>query len=119
MKIVHHRDVEQEDFPGGAAYRTLVGDDQGSTPLRAGIQVSPPGYATPHHWHPYLEIVTVLDGVGEAWSGDGRETRRLEPGMTLVIPAGHRHGFRNTGARPLKTYGIHASPDRIVEVAGE
>ena len=36
--------------------------------------------------------------------------------MTMVFPANTAHGFRVTGDAPLVTYGIHSSPDRIVEV---
>ena len=115
MQIVRDSDLPLEQFPGGATYRTLVGDDQGSTPVRAGIQVSPPGYATPDHSHPYLEIITVLEGTAEGWCEDRDGTIALEPGMTLVMPANERHGFRVTGDGPFKTYGIHVSPHRIVE----
>ena len=51
MPIVYHTDVSQEPFAGGATYRTLVGDKEGSTPVRIGIQESPPGYA-PHLYTP-------------------------------------------------------------------
>ena len=116
VRIVRHETVPPEDFPGGATYRTIVGDDAGSTPVRCGIQTSPPGYATPNHAHPYDEILTVLDGTGEAWIEGEDETVALKAGMTVVFPAGVAHGFRATGAAPLVTYGIHASPDRIVEI---
>jgi quercetin dioxygenase-like cupin family protein len=121
MKVVRHDDVPLETFPGGATYQTLVGDDAGSTPVRTGIQVSPPGYATPDHSHPYVEVITVLDGEGEAWSEASEAPVALHPGVTLVIPPGTRHGFRVTGKVPLRTLGVHASPDRIVEIheAGE
>ena len=115
MKVVRHDTVAFETFPGGATYRTLVGDGTGSTPIRTGIQTSPPGYATPEHAHPYLEVITVLEGTGEAWSADREGTVALEPGVTLVLEPGVRHGFRVTGEVPLKTLGIHASPHRIVE----
>jgi quercetin dioxygenase-like cupin family protein len=72
MPIVYHNDVSQEPFAGGATYRTLVGDKEGSTPVRIGIQESPPGYATPIHSHPYMEILTILAGTGEAWM-EGQE----------------------------------------------
>lgn len=115
-KIVRHADVPLEEFPGGATYRTVVGDDAGSTPVRCGIQTSPPGYATPNHAHPYEEVLTVLEGAGEAWIEGRAGTVALGPGMTIVFPAGLAHGFRATGETPLVTYGIHASPDRIVEI---
>ena len=119
MKIVHHAAVAEERFPGGATYRTLVGDEEGSTPLRTGIQVSPPGYRTPEHSHPYVEVITVLEGTGEAWAEGEAGTVALEPGVTLILPPGQRHGFRVTGEVPLKTLGVHASPRRIVDIAGE
>ena len=117
MKIVRHEAVATEAFSGGATYQTLVGDDQGSTPIRTGIQISPPGYATPEHAHPYLEVITVLEGRGEAWSADRPETVPIEPGVTLILEPGVRHGFRVTGDVPLKTLGVHASSQRIVEIA--
>src|SRR5262245_47585820 len=67
MPVLHLEDVAAEPFKGGASYQTLVGDAQGSTPIRVGIQTSPPGYKTPLHSHPYLETITVLEGEGEAW----------------------------------------------------
>ncbi len=115
MRIVRDSELPIEDFPGGATYQTLVGDDEGTTPVRAGIQVSPPGYATPEHSHPYLEIITVLEGTAEGWCEDREGMVALEPGVTLVVPAGERHGFRVTGDTPFKTYGIHVSPHRIVD----
>ena len=45
---------------------------------------------------------------------EGREPFPIAPGMTLVFPANTRHWFRALGARPLKTFGLHASPHRIV-----
>ena len=119
MSIVYHREVPCEPFPGGATYQTLVGDAQGSTPVRIGIQVSPPGYATPTHSHPYMEILTILEGRGEVWMEGQEGTVTLEPGMTLTLPAHLRHGFRVTGDQPLQTYGVHVSPERIVYVHEE
>lgn len=116
MKVIEQDAAPAEQFPGGATYHTLVGDEDGSTPLRTGIQVSPPGYATPEHSHPYVEVITVLEGAGEAWA-EGEGTVALRPGVTLILPPGQRHGFRVTGDKPLRTLGIHASPHRIVDIA--
>ena len=81
-----------------------------------GIQTSPPGYRTPLHSHPYLETITVLEGRGEAWLQGREELVTLEPGVTLVLEPHQRHWFRATGDAPLMTYGVHASPKRIVVV---
>ena len=115
MPIIELDDVPEEPFAGGATYRTLVGDAAGSTPLRVGVQVSPPGYSTGTHCHPYLEVVSVIEGEGEAWIEGQEGVVGIGPGTTLVLPAGVKHGFRATGSGPLETYGVHASPTRIVE----
>jgi hypothetical protein len=47
MPVVRHSDIAAESFKGGATYQTLVGDAQGTTPIRVGIQNSPPGYKPP------------------------------------------------------------------------
>ncbi len=116
MPVVVHSEVASEPFKGGATYQTLVGNEKGSTPIRVGIQTSPPGYRTPLHSHPYLETITVLEGEGEAWLQGRDELVDLKPGVTLVLDPDLRHWFRATGNRPLKTYGVHASPRRIVTI---
>jgi len=119
MPVVELENVPLEPFKGGATYQTIVGDQAGSTPIRVGIQTSPPGYKTPRHSHPYMETVTVLEGEGEAWLGDQTETVQLKAGTTLVLPANLQHWFRATGAKSLVTLGVHASPKRIVIIHDE
>jgi mannose-6-phosphate isomerase-like protein (cupin superfamily) len=119
MPVVYHGNVPNEPFRGGATYQTVVGDQQGSTPVRLGIQTSPPGYRTPLHSHPYMEALMILEGAGEAWIEGSDDLIALAPGMTLVFPANVRHQFRTLGRRPLKTLGVHASPHRIVVVVHE
>ena len=113
MPIIRHESVPHESFTGGATYQTFVGDAQGSTPVRVGIQTSPPGYRTRTHSHPYMEVLTVLDGHGEGWIEGEEGVVKLEPGMTLAFPPNVRHWFRTVGDQPLKTLGVHASPHRI------
>ena len=96
MPIVVHSKVAPEPFKGGATYQTLVGDEKGSTPIRVGIQTSPPGYRTPLHSHPYLETITVLEGQGEAWL-QGREETREAPARRDARP---RAATSATGSAP-------------------
>ena len=119
MPVVEHAKVPHEPFPGGATYQTLVGDAQGSTPVRLGLQTSPPGYKTPLHSHPYWEILTVVEGEGEAWIEGRDDMIPMKQGVTLVMPTNVRHYFRALGNKPLLTYGIHVSPDRIVNIHAE
>ena len=92
-----------------------IADDAGSTPVRVGVQISPPGYSTGTHSHPYMEIVSVIEGEGEAWMEGQEGVTAVGPGTTLVLPANVKHGFRVTGTKLLKTYGVHASEKRIVD----
>jgi mannose-6-phosphate isomerase-like protein (cupin superfamily) len=120
LTVIREEDRPVVDFPGGATYRSLIGDDNGADiPIRTGIQTSQPGYATRVHSHPYVEVLTVIKGQGEAWL-DGEpdrgeaDTIAMEPGVTISIPAGRVHGFRVIGDKPLVTYGIHTFGKRIV-----
>jgi quercetin dioxygenase-like cupin family protein len=118
MPIVQLEDVKREEFESGRMYQTIVGDEAGSTPVRVGIQTSPPGYSTGTHSHPYMEVVTVIEGIGEAWIGDEENTTPIGPGSTIIAPPDTPHGFRNTGQSPMRSYGVHASPVRITRRGG-
>ena len=69
MPVVELDNVPREAFKGGATYQTIVGDQEGSTPVGVGIQTSPPGYKTRRHSHPYMETVTVLGRPGRSLAG--------------------------------------------------
>ena len=115
VTVIREAERPVADFPGGATYKTLIGDDNGALiPIRTGIQTSQPGYATREHSHPYVEVLTVLAGQGEAWLDGEDGTIAMTPGVTLSIPANRVHGFRVIGDRPLVTYGIHTFGKRIV-----
>jgi len=118
MPIIKLEDVVAEEFETGRTYHTLVGDDKGSTPIRVGIQTSPPGYSTGTHAHPYLEVVTIIEGTGDAWIGGEENATAIGPGCTIVAPPNTPHGFRNTGTTLMRSYGVHASPVRIVHRDG-
>jgi quercetin dioxygenase-like cupin family protein len=116
LTVIREEDRPVVPFPGGATYRTLIGDDNGADiPIRTGIQTSQPGYATREHSHPYVEVLTVLSGKGEAWLDGEPGTTPMVPGVTISIPAGRVHGFRVLGNEPLVTYGIHTFGKRIVD----
>ena len=102
-------------FGPDAHYQPIIGDDEGTTPVRTGIQTSQPGYVAPMHSHPYIEILHILDGVAEAWiEGREHEKIRLEKGDTIAMPPNLPHSFRVVGDRPMRLLGTHVSPHRIV-----
>src|SRR6267142_6188846 len=114
VTVIREEDRSLVDPPGGATYRTLIGDDNGADiPIRTGIQTSQPGYATRVHSHPYVETLTVIEGHGEAWLDGEEGIVALEPGVTVVLPANRCHAFRVVGDKPLVTLGIHTFGKRI------
>jgi mannose-6-phosphate isomerase-like protein (cupin superfamily) len=124
ITVIRESERPEVPFPGGATYRTIIGDDTGEgLPIRTGIQTSTPGYQTRVHSHPYAETLTVIAGRGEAWLDDelGGEAARiaLEPGITVVLPANRPHAFRVVGDEPLVTLGIHTHGKRIVNYKDE
>ena len=115
MTVIRQEERPLVDFPGGATYRTLIGDDNGAQiPIRTGIQTSQPGYQTAVHSHPYVETLTVIEGRGEVWLDGDPGVVALEPGVTVVLPANRPHAFRVVGDEPLVTLGIHTFGKRIV-----
>jgi len=115
LTVIRHAERPTVAFTGGATYQPIIGDDTGAgMPIRTGIQTSPPGYQTRLHSHPYVEVLTVLEGRGEAWLAGEERVVALEPGVSIALPANRVHAFRVVGDEPLVTYGIHASDKRIV-----
>jgi quercetin dioxygenase-like cupin family protein len=115
-QVVRLAETEIVKFGPDAFYQPIIGDDEGSTPIRTGIQTSEPGYVAPMHSHPYTEILHILEGTAEAWV-EGEEDRpvRLEKGDTISMPPGVLHSFRVVGDRPMRLLGTHVSPKRIVD----
>jgi len=113
--VVRLAQTERVSFGPLSHYQPIIGDDDGTTPVRTGIQTAQPGYEAPLHSHPYVEVLHILDGAAEAWI-EGREDAPivLEKGDTLAIPPDTPHGFRVRGDQVLRLLGTHASPKRIV-----
>ena len=55
------------------------------------------------------QILTFVSGVGEAVVS-GR-TKQVAQGDLVVVPAGTKHNFRNTGANPLVLYTVYGPPE--------
>ena len=74
-----------------------------------------PGKGAPTHLHAVEEVITVLEGQAEFWIADQEQT--LTAGQSMIVPAGVKHGFRNTGAGTLHVLATLAAP--IFEAAFE
>jgi mannose-6-phosphate isomerase-like protein (cupin superfamily) len=67
-----------------------------------------PGAGAPTHSHPVEEVLTVRAGEAEMWIED--EHVAVTAGQSLLVPAGCKHGFRNSGTATLHVHAVLASP---------
>jgi mannose-6-phosphate isomerase-like protein (cupin superfamily) len=112
-RVVRLGEADKVSFGPLSHYQRMTGDD--GLPVFTGVQTCDPGYATPLHWHPYVECLFVLEGAMEAWlEGQEASPVRLGAGDMIALPACTPHVFRNAGDGVLRLLGIHASPTRIV-----
>ena len=98
-------DLKQLPFVG-MSYEFL-GERQGA-PFSAYIVEAKPGQGPPLHTHPYVEVAFTLEGCATITVGD--ETREVQSGGIVVIPANTLHRFVNSGNTVLRQIDIHASP---------
>ena len=77
-------------------------------PFSAYIVEAKPGQGPPLHTHPYVEVAFTIEG--RATITVGNETREVQSGGIVVIPANTPHRFVNTGETTLRQIDIHASP---------
>jgi mannose-6-phosphate isomerase-like protein (cupin superfamily) len=115
LKVIRYEAAPAVAFGPLSEYRSLVSDDYSDLTVRTGIQTARPGYETRPHWHPYVEILHILNGAAEAWEQGRNENKvTLRAGDTLVIPARIWHSFRVIGDETLRLLGTHLSDKRIV-----
>jgi len=100
--------LEQLPFVG-MSYE-FVGETQGA-PFSAYIVKAKPGQGPPLHTHPYVEVAFTLEGRATITVGD--QTREVNAGGIVVIPANTSHRFVNSGDTMLRQIDVHASPQFI------
>ena len=115
--VIANEAVPVDRSPSGLAIRHLVTTEQGSISLYAGEQWLEAGERVLLHTHPVEEVLIFTAGAGEVALGE--TTAPVSAGVTVHIPAGEIHGFRNTSEDRLRVYvifpgGVFAQTD-IVE----
>src|SRR3984957_4891396 len=95
MKITVPEDMPLEAWRPGVETRMLVSASNGAAQLCIFEQWVAPGTGAPTHAHPVEEVLTVREGEAEMWVGEQRLT--VTAGQSLIVPAGRKHGFRNSG----------------------
>lgn len=112
LKIARLSQSERVEFGPLAHYHPLVAG--GDTPVRTGIQTSAPGYVAPMHFHPYTELLFIIEGEADVWlQGEEDKPHRLKAGDCVALPPDIPHSFSTVGDKPMKLLGIHSSPTRI------
>jgi mannose-6-phosphate isomerase-like protein (cupin superfamily) len=108
MKVNDPRDTPPENWRPGVETRMLVSARTGAAQLCIFEQWIAPGNGAPTHSHPVEEVLTVREGEAEMWMGEERVI--VTAGQSLTVPAGRRHGFRNSGSGTLHLHAVLASP---------
>jgi mannose-6-phosphate isomerase-like protein (cupin superfamily) len=108
VNIIDVRNSTPEHWRPGVETRMLVSAVHGSVQLCIFEQWVEPGNGAPTHFHPVEEVLTVRAGQAEMWIDDARVT--VTEGQSLIVPAGRKHGFRNSGATTLHIHAVLASP---------
>ena len=106
--IVDPQSHPREEWRPGVVTRMLVSIRIGSTQLCIFEQWCEPGHGAPSHLHAVEEVLTVLAGQAEVWVES--ETAQLAAGQSVVVPAGRKHGFRNSGSDALHVQATLAAP---------
>jgi len=103
--VMSFLDLERLPFVG-MSYEFL-GEKQGA-PFSAYIVNAKPGQGPPLHTHPYVEVAFTVEGCATITVGN--ETREVQSGGIVVIPANTPHRFVNSGNTVLRQIDVHASP---------
>jgi mannose-6-phosphate isomerase-like protein (cupin superfamily) len=108
MKAIVHQNNAREAWRPGVETRMLVSATNGAAQLCVFEQWVAPGVGAPTHSHPVEEVLTVREGEAEMWIDDERLV--VQAGQSLIVPAGRKHGFRNSGPATLHIHAVLASP---------
>ena len=117
MRPIAHQEQSPEAWRAGVETRMLVSAQNGAAQLCLFEQWVGPGNGAPTHRHPVEEVLMVREGQADMWIDDNHMT--VTAGQSLIIPAGKRHGFRNSGEGTLHLQAVLASAifEQIVDGA--
>ncbi|MCV0394342.1 MAG: cupin domain-containing protein [Rhizobiaceae bacterium] len=108
MDILEHETQPLEKWRDGVMTLMRVSALTRSAQLCIFEQFCDPGLGAPIHIHAVEEVLEVMEGEAEVFLRE--ESRIVRPNQSVLIPAGARHGFRNTGTGILKVRATLAAP---------
>jgi len=108
MRIVDLARIPREEWRKGVLTRMRVSAQNGAGQLCLFEQWCEPGHGAPTHLHAVEEVLHVLEGEADVWVKDKHVT--LTPGQLMIVPAGIKHGFANSGSGTLHIQSTLAAP---------
>ncbi|HEY4141788.1 MAG TPA: cupin domain-containing protein [Pseudolabrys sp.] len=108
MRVVDLEKVPVEEWRPGVRTRMRASAASGAAQLCLFEQWCDPGHGAPSHLHAVEEVLLVQDGQADVWIDDTHAT--LTSGQLLIVPAGRKHGFSNSGAGTLHILSTLAAP---------
>jgi len=108
MKVIDLTKSALETWRPGVETRMVASRVNGAAQLCIFEQWVAPGHGAPTHTHPVEEVLTVREGEAEMWVDEQRAI--VAAGQSLIVLAGRRHGFRNSGTTTLHINAVLASP---------
>ena len=108
MQVIDLNRQPRDEWRQGVLTRMQTSAVNGAGQLCIFEQWCEVGHGAPTHLHAVEEVLHVLDGQAEVWIGDARAT--LTGGQLVIVPAGRKHGFSNTGTSTLHIRSTLASP---------
>ena len=115
MQIVDVNRQSNEEWRAGVRTRMKASAANSATQLCLFEQWCDPGHGAPNHLHAVEEILCVREGQADVWIDDQHVT--LTSGQLVIVPAGRKHGFSNTGKAVMHIESTHAAPG--VEAGGQ
>ena len=112
-RLLTSREAKRFGLPGRTSLEIVSGEKGAlAVTLRlVEIPVPQPGEKLrgPHYHDKFEECMYVLSGTGTTHADSGEY--KLQPGDSILMPAGERHVTRNTGAEPLMLLCFFPVPD--------
>jgi mannose-6-phosphate isomerase-like protein (cupin superfamily) len=108
ITFIDHASQPKDEWRPGVLTRMVASAVVGAQQLCVFEQWCDPGLGAPTHLHAVEEILTVLEGEAEIVVDGDR--RRTTAGQSVIVPAGRKHSFTNSGNGTLRVQAILASP---------
>jgi mannose-6-phosphate isomerase-like protein (cupin superfamily) len=108
MRVIDLNHQRREEWRSGVLTRMRTSAVNGAGQLCIFEQWCETGHGAPTHLHAVEEVLRVLDGKADVWIGDEHAT--VTSSQLVIVPAGRRHGFSNTGSTVLHIESTLAAP---------